>query len=90
MDTDDVTDSMDNWKILKSSSIDDDLSPVLLVLWIESWVNHLDRADESVAVDLVWECGVSDHTIEVHWVSRGEGSFVQFNILVLLSRKYSC
>ena len=83
MDSDDVTNSVDDWKVLESGGIDDDLSPVLFVLWVEGWVNNFDGADESVAVDFVWESSVSDHTVEVHWVSRGEGSFVELNVLVL-------
>ena len=69
VNSDDISDSVNDWKILKSGSIDDDLSPVLFVLWVKSWVNNLNRADESVTIDLVWECGISDYTIEVYWVS---------------------
>jgi len=83
VDTNDITNSVDNWKVLKLVGIDDDLSPVLLVLWVESWVNDLDRADESVAVDFVWESGISDNTVEVHVLGRGERSLVKLNILIL-------
>ena len=35
VDSDDVTNSVDDWKVLESGGIDDDLSPVLFVLWVE-------------------------------------------------------
>ena len=85
MDSDDVSNSVDDGEVLKSSGINDNLGPVLLVLWIQSWVDHLNRADESVAIDFVWERGIRDDTIEVHWISRGERSLVEFNILILHS-----
>lgn len=68
VDSNDITDSVNNWKILESSGVDDNLSPVLFVLRIQGWVNNLDGADESVAIDLVWESGIRDNTIEVHWI----------------------
>ena len=83
MDSDDITNSVDDWKVLESSGIDNNLSPVLLVLWVKSWINDFDGADESVAVDFVWESSISDDTIEVHWISRGELSLVELDILIL-------
>ena len=67
VDSNDITNSMNDGEVLESGGVDDNLSPVLLVLWVESWVNDLDGADESVAVDLVWESSISDYSIEVHW-----------------------
>ena len=69
VDSDDVSNSVDDWEVFESGAVDDDLSPVLFVLWVEGWVDDLDGADESLAVDLVWESSISDNTIEVHWVS---------------------
>ena len=83
MDSNDVTDPMDNWKILESGGIDDDLSPVLLVFCVKGWIDNLDGADESVAINFIWEGGIRDNTVEVHWIGRGQGGFVEFNVLVL-------
>ena len=62
MDSNDVSNSVDDGKVLKASGIDDNLGPVLLVLWIQSWVDHFNWADESVTVDFVWESGIRDNT----------------------------
>ena len=35
VDSNDISNSVDDWEILESGGIDDDLSPVLLVLWVE-------------------------------------------------------
>ena len=83
MDSNDITNSVDDWEVLESGGIDDNLSPVLFVLWVEGWINDLDGANESLAVDFVWEGSISDNTIEVDWVSCGEGCFVKLNVLVL-------
>ena len=69
MDSNDITNSVDDWEVLESGGIDDNLSPVLFVLWVEGWINDLDGANESLAVDFVWEGSISDNTIEVDWVS---------------------
>lgn len=83
VDPDNIADSVNDWEVLESGSVDNNLSPLLLVFWVEGWVNDLNRADESVAINFVWEGGVSDNTVEVHWISGGEGSLVKLNILVL-------
>lgn len=88
VDSDDITNSVDNWEILEPGGVDDDLSPVLFVLGVQSWVDNLDGADESVAVDLVGEGSISDDTVEVHWVSGGQGSLVELNVLVLCMGKW--
>ena len=89
VDSDDISNSVDNWKVLKPGCINNDLCPVLFILWVEGWINYFNRADESVAINFVWESSISDDTIEVDWVCRGERSFVQLNILVLCKDKFS-
>ena len=69
MDSNDISNSVDDWEVLESGGIDDNLGPVLFVLWVEGWINDFNGADESFAVDFVWESGISDNTIEVDWVS---------------------
>ena len=83
VDSDNIANSVNNWKVLESGSIDNDLSPVLLIFWVEGWVDDLNRADESVAINFVWESGVSDNTVEVDWIGRRERSLVKLNILIL-------
>jgi hypothetical protein len=83
VDSNDISNSVDDWEILESGGIDDDLSPVLLVLWVEGWIDDLDGADESVAVDLVWEGGIGDNAVEVDWIGGGQGSLVELDVLVL-------
>lgn len=66
VNSNDITKSMDDWEVLKSLSIDDNLSEVVcLGLWVESWVNHLEGADESIRVNFIWESCVNYDTIEV-------------------------
>ena len=48
MDSNNVSNSVDDWEVLESGGIDDNLSPVLFVLWVESWINDLDGANESL------------------------------------------
>ena len=42
VDSDDVTDSVDDWEVFEPSGIDNDLSPVCFILWVKCWVNNLD------------------------------------------------
>ena len=42
VDSNDVTNSVDDWEILESGGVDDNLGPVLFVLWVQGWVDHLD------------------------------------------------
>lgn len=78
-----ISNSVNDWEILESVGIDDSLSPSLLVLWVQGWINNLEGADESVAVNLVWESGIDDDSIEVDIDGSGEGSLVKLDILVL-------
>jgi hypothetical protein len=81
VDSNDVSESVDDWEVLEFAGIDDDGGELSLL--VESWVNNLERADESLRVDFVWESGVNDNTIEVAWLTGSEGSFAELNILVL-------
>ena len=82
MDSDDVSKSVDDWEVLELVGIDHNGG--IGILLVEGWVNNLEGANESVTVDFVWESGVNNHTIEVAWLAGGEGSFAQFDVLVLL------
>lgn len=48
MDSNDISDSVDDWEVLESGGVNDNLSPVLLVLWVEGWINDLDGAYKSL------------------------------------------
>ena len=81
MDSNDISESVDDWEILESGGIDDNRG--ISSLLVKSWINNLERADESVRVDFVWECGINDDTIEVAWFTLESRGLAQFNILVL-------
>ena len=63
-----VTDSVNNREVLESIGIDDNLSPVLFIFWVEGWIDDLQGADKSVTVSFVREGGINDNTIEVAWL----------------------
>ena len=70
MDSDDITESVYDWEVLKSLRIDHHLGGFLLsTFWVKSWVNNFQCANKSVRVDLVWESSINDDTIEVAWMS---------------------
>ena len=82
VDSDNVTKSVDNWEVLELVGIDDNTGVGTLLE--ESWVDDLKGADESVSVDLVWEGGVNNDSVEVAWLGRGKGGLGELNVLVLL------
>jgi hypothetical protein len=84
VDSDDITESVDDWEVLESLGIDDNGGVVMLGLLIKSWVNDLEGADVSFAVDFVWEVSIDDDTINVAWFRGYKGDFAQFGILVLV------
>ena len=85
--SDDISDSVNEWEILELVGIDNNLSPVVFLLWVESWVNDLHGADEgwlSGLQDLLeWERGIDDDGVEVALLGRGEGGLGELNVVVL-------
>jgi len=67
VDSDDISESVDDWEVLELGSIDDNVG--ILSFLVESWVNNLQGADESLLIDFVWESGINDDTIEVAWLT---------------------
>ena len=67
VNSDDISESMNNWEIFEFAGINDNVSE--LVLGVKGWVNNLERADESLRVDFVWEGGINNDTIEVAWLT---------------------
>lgn len=87
--SDDISDSVHEWKVLQLVRIDHNLSPVVFLLWVQSWVNHLHGADEgwlSGLQDLLeWERSIDDDGVEVALLGGGEGGLGQLNVVVLLN-----
>ena len=86
--SDDISDSVDEWEVLQLVGIDHNLSPVIFLLWVESWVNDLHGADEgwlSGFQDLLeWEGGIDDHGVEVALLGAGKGGLGELNVVVLI------
>jgi hypothetical protein len=81
VNSDDVSESVDDWEVFEFVGIDDNWS--ILSLGVEGWVNNLEGADESIGVSFVWEGSIDNDTVEVAWFTWGEGCFVKFDVFVL-------
>jgi len=81
VDSNDVSKSVDDGEVLELVGIDNNTG--VLSLLVEGWVNNLEGADESLAVDLIWESGVNHDSVEVAWLGGGEGGLGKLNVLVL-------
>lgn len=94
VDSDDVSDSLDDWQIFESLGVENEggvvagVSGSLLVFDVEGWINDLEGADVSLLVGLVWESGINDNCIKVLWLWGGEGSLGQLNVFVLFKFKF--
>jgi len=90
VDSDDITNSMDEWEILELVGIDNNLSPVIFLLWVESWVNNFHGADEgwlSGFQDLLeWERGIDDDGVEVALLGAGKGGLGELDVVVLIGK----
>jgi hypothetical protein len=83
VDSNDVTDSVDDGEVLESIGVDDNSGVVLSgSLRVESGINDLQRADEEF-ISLVGEGSVNDNTIEVASVGGSKGGLGELDILVL-------
>lgn len=80
MYSDNISKSMNDWKIFESLSIDHNLAMIALC----SWVNNFEGADKSVLMYFVWECSVSDNTIEMNWFGTGKRNSSELLIGVFL------
>lgn len=81
VDSDDVSESVHDWQVLELGSIDHDIG--VGSLGVEGWVNDLEGADESLRIHFVWESGIDNHTVEVAWLRRCQGSLGELDVLVL-------
>lgn len=82
VESDDITESVDDGKLLESLGVDHNSGEFLAV---KSGVDNLERADELFGVGLVWESGIDDHTVDVVGVRGGHGDLAEFSVLVALS-----
>ena len=85
VDSDDVSDSVDDGEVLESLGVDHDLGELVgLGLGVEGGVNDLENADISILLYLVGESGINNNSVEVVvLIGGGEGSLAQLSVLVL-------
>jgi len=81
VDSDDVSESVDDWEVLEFVGIDDNGS--IGSFLVKCWVNNFKGADESIRVDFVCKSGINNDSIEVAWFTGSEGGFGELNVLVL-------
>ena len=81
MDSDNVSESVDDWEVLEFVGIDDNGS--IGSFLVKCWVNNFKGADESIRVDFVCKSGINNDSIEVAWFTGSEGGFGELNVLVL-------
>lgn len=93
MDSDDISDPVDDGQIFESLGEENKggkvavVSGSLLVLDVETLVDDLEGADVSAVTGLVGEGGVDDNGVEVLGFSSNEGCFGELNVLVLLNNQ---
>ena len=71
VDSDDISESVDDGEVLESLGIDDNLSVVSLGGGVEGGVDDLKDANVSILLYLVGEGGINDHSVEVVVVVGG-------------------
>jgi hypothetical protein len=81
MDSDDISNSVDDWEVLELVTDNNDLS--VFVFGVDSWVNNLKDAAESVVLNLIWESGIDDDTVEVAWLGGGKWHLIESEVVVL-------
>lgn len=83
--SDDISESLDDWKVLEFVGIHDNLGE--FSFGIVGWVNNFKGAHEQFFLivfsdKLIWEAGINDNTIEVEFLVRGEFNFTDFSVVV--------
>ena len=93
MNSNDISESMDEWEVLKLGSIDDELGvfPSFLLGELRR-INNFQVAEEhlvggswGLGVDgsLVWESGINDNTVETAKINGGSGHLGEFSVVIL-------
>ena len=85
MHTDDITNTVNNWEVLKTASVKDNGGVVTLCA-VQAGVNDLEGANEASFVHFVGESGINDHTIDVGLrATLGKGNLGELGVAVALS-----
>ena len=84
VNSNDISESVNDWEVFESLSINDNGSVIVLCLLVESWVDNFKGANVSLAVDFVWEVSIDDHTIDVARVVGDEGDLAQLGVFILV------
>jgi len=89
VDSDDISESLDDWEVLEFVGVHDNLGE--LSLGIVGWVNNFKGALEQFfgvvfGNELMWETGINDNTIKVDFLVRGELNFTDFSVVVSVGR----
>lgn len=86
VDSDDISDSLNDWEVLEFVSVHDNLS--VFSLGIVGWINDFKVAQEHLLFivfgdELIWETGINDNSVEVDSISKtGELIFADFSVVV--------
>ena len=93
MNSDDITESVDEWEVLKLGGIDDKLGVLPSFLLGElRWINNFHGADEHLVRDssglrfdglFVWERCINDDTIEVAELNGAAADLGEFSVVIL-------
>jgi len=87
MDSNEITESLDDWEVLEFVCFQNDLSE--FTFFAVFWINDLNDALEFLLVSylldiLIWESGINDDTVEVDFLtSITERDFADFLVIVL-------
>ena len=84
VDTDDISNSVNNWEILEPLRVEEESGMVRLgSLRVEGFVSDLERADVVVLVSLVGEGGIEHHGIDVELLTGDLRSLSKLSVGVL-------
>lgn len=65
VDSDNISNSLDNWEVLEGLSEEDNVNVVEFSLLVDAaWVDN-SAGDDVSLLSLVWEGGINDYTIEM-------------------------
>ena len=88
VDSDDISDSLNDWEVLEFVSVHDNLS--VFSLGIVGWINDFKVAQEHLLFivfgdELIWETGINDNSVEADFFGiGGELDLADFSIVVFV------
>jgi len=87
VDSDDISESLDDWEVLEFVSVHDELSE--FSLGIVRWVDDFKDAHEQLFVrlvldELIWESSINNNTVEIDFIviGRGKFNFADFSVVI--------